>query len=98
MNLEKLESYVVVCVCVCVLWAARGLQRYHFTFLSFFYRCTVHFDLYTVHTPTSASLIKLDKILKSALKITLTCPYMFRSTTNIREPSLEPSDVVFFFF
>ena len=35
--------------------------------------------------------IKLDKGLKFTLKITLTCSYMFRSTTIIREPSLEPS-------
>ena len=46
---------------------------------------------YKVHIPTNALFIKLDKILKFTLKITLTCSYMFRSTTTIREPSLEPS-------
>jgi len=58
----------------------------------FFYRCTVHSDIYKVHTPTNAIFIKLDKVLKFTLKITLTCSYMFRSTTIIREPSLEPSE------
>jgi len=56
-----------------------------------FYRCTVHFDIYKVYTPTNAFFFKLDKGLKFALKITLTCSYMFRSTTIIREPLLEPS-------
>ena len=55
-----------------------------------FYRCTVHFDIYKVHSPTSALFIKLDKI-NFTLKITLACSYMFRSTTIIMEPSLEPS-------
>ena len=53
-----------------------------------FHRCTVLFDIYEVHTPTNALFIKLDKVLKFTLKITLTCSYMFRSTTIIREPSL----------
>ena len=57
----------------------------------YFYRCTVHFDIYKVHYPTNALCIKLDKILKFTLKTTLVCSYMFRSTTIIREPSLEPS-------
>ena len=56
-----------------------------------FYRCTVHFDIHKVHTPTNALCIKLDKVLKFTLNITLTCSYMFRSTTIIREPSLEHS-------
>ena len=58
-----------------------------------FYRCTVHFDIYKVHTPTNALFIKLDKVLKFTLKITSTCSYMFRSlsTTIIRESSLKPS-------
>jgi len=38
-----------------------------------------------------ALFINLDKVLKFTLKITLTCSYMFRSTTIIREHSLEPS-------
>jgi len=59
---------------------------------TFFYRCTVHFDIYKVHSPTNALFIKLDKVLNFTLKITLTCCYMFRSTTIIREPSLEPSE------
>jgi len=46
---------------------------------------------YKVHTPTNALFIKLDKILKFAFKITLTCSYTFRSMTIIREPSLDPS-------
>ena len=56
-----------------------------------FYRCTVHFDIYKVHTPTNALFIKIDRVLKRTLKITSTCSYMFRSTIIIREPSLEPS-------
>jgi len=52
---------------------------------------TVNFDIYKVHTQTNALLIKLDKLLKFTLKLTLTCSYMFRSTTVIREPSLETS-------
>jgi hypothetical protein len=54
-----------------------------------FYLCTVHFSIYEVHTPTNALFIKIDKVLKFTLKITSTCSYMFRSTTIIREPSLE---------
>ena len=42
-------------------------------------------------TPTNVLFIKLDKVLKFTLKITLTCSYMFRSRTIIREPLLEPS-------
>ena len=49
------------------------------------------FNIYKVHTPTNALFIKLDNVLKFTLKITLTCSYMFRSTTIIRKPSLEPS-------
>ena len=59
------------------------------------YRCTVHFDNYTVHTPTNSHFIKLDKVLKFVLKITLTCSYMFRSTTVIRETSLSLAKVIF---
>jgi len=47
--------------------------------------------IYKVHIPTNALFIKLDKVLKFTLKITLTCSYMFRSPIIIREPSLEPS-------
>jgi hypothetical protein len=46
---------------------------------------------YKVHTPTNALFIKLDKVLKFTLKITLSCSHMFRPTTIIREPSLQPS-------
>jgi len=56
-----------------------------------FYRCIVQFDIYKVQTPINALFIILDKVLKFTLKITLTCSYMFRSTTIIRKPSLEPS-------
>jgi len=55
-----------------------------------FYRSTVNFGIHKVHTPTNALFIWLDKDLKFTLKITLTCSYMFRSTTVIREPSIEP--------
>jgi len=60
---------------------------------NFFYRCTVHFGIYKVHTPTNALFNKFDKVLKFTLKITSTCSYMFRSfsKTIIREPSSEPS-------
>ena len=51
----------------------------------------LHFDIYRVHTPTDALFTKHDKVLKFTLKITFTCSYMFRSTTVIREPSLELS-------
>jgi len=37
------------------------------------------------------SFTKLDKVLKFTLKITLTCSFVFRSTTIIRKPSLEPN-------
>ena len=39
----------------------------------------MRFDIYKVHTPTNALFIKLDKVLKFTLKITLTCSYMFQS-------------------
>ena len=38
------------------------------TRLFFLYRCTVHFDIYKVHTPTNALFIKLDKVLKIYIK------------------------------
>jgi hypothetical protein len=37
----------------------------------FFYRCTMHFDIYRVHSPTNALFIKLEKTLKFTLKFTL---------------------------
>jgi len=46
---------------------------------------------YEVHAPKNALFIKIDKVLKLTLKIILTWFYMFRFTTIIREPSLEPS-------
>ena len=57
-----------------------------------FYLCTIRFDICKVRTQTNPLFIKLDKVLKFTLKITLTCSYMFLSlsTTIIREPSLEP--------
>jgi len=51
----------------------------------------MHFDIYNVHSPTNALFIKLDKVLKLTLRIILAFSYMFRSTTIIRKPSLEPS-------
>ena len=48
------------------------------------------FNIHKVHTPTNAFFIKLDKVLKFTLKITLTCSFKFRSTTIIRELSHEP--------
>jgi len=59
--------------------------------IHFFNRCTVHFNNCKVHTPKNELFIKLDEVLIFTLKITLTCSYMIRSTTIIREPSLEPS-------
>ena len=56
-----------------------------------FYHCTVHFDIYKVHSPTNAHFIKLDRVSKFTLKITSAFSYMFQSTTIMREPSLEPS-------
>jgi len=58
-----------------------------------FNRCTVHFDIYKVHTPTNALFIKLDKVLNFTLKIISICSSAFRSlnTTIISQPSLEPS-------
>ena len=51
----------------------------------------MHFDIYKVHTPTNGLFIKLDKVLKFTLKITLACSYMLLSMTIIRVPLLEPS-------
>jgi len=52
------------------------------TYCDFYcYRCAVHVDIYKVHSATNALFIKTDKVLKFTLKITLTCSYMFRSTT-----------------
>ena len=47
-------------------------------------------NLYKVHTSTNALCIKLNKLLKFTLKIILAWSYMFRSTTIMREPTLEP--------
>ena len=43
----------------------------------FFNRCTVHFDIYKVHTPTNALFIKLDKVLKFTLKSLWPAPTCF---------------------
>jgi len=43
----------------------------------FFYRCTEHFDIYKIHTPTNALYIKLDKVLKFTLKSLLLAPTCF---------------------
>ena len=42
----------------------------------------MHFDIYKVQSPTNALFIKLGKVLKFALKITLTWSYTFRSTQH----------------
>jgi len=47
-------------------------------------------EVYKARTPTNALFIKLDRVLEFILKITLTSSYKFRSTTIIRESSLEP--------
>ena len=39
--------------------------------LSNFYRCTMHSNIYVVHTPTRALFIKLGKVLKFTLKYAL---------------------------
>ena len=36
-----------------------------------FYRCTVHFEIYVVHTPTNALFINLVKSFKFPLKCTI---------------------------
>ena len=51
-----------------------------------FYRCTVHSDIHTVHSPTDAHLLKLS--LKFTLK--LCGSYMFRSKTILRALAIEP--------
>jgi len=38
-------------------------------FKIFLYRCTVDFDIHKVPSPTNALFIKLDKVLKFALKL-----------------------------
>jgi len=35
------------------------LKFYFFFIVEFFYRCTVHSDIHTVHSPTDAHLLKL---------------------------------------
>ena len=62
------------------LWELQISQVY------FFYRCTVHSDIHTVHSPTDAHLLKLW--LQFALK--LDGCYMFRSTTIISDLAIEP--------
>jgi hypothetical protein len=50
-----------------------------------FYRCAMHSDIHTVHSPTDAHLLKF--LFKFTLK--LDGSYMFRSTTIIRELAVE---------
>ena len=52
-----------------------------------FYRCTVHSDIHRVQSPKAAHLLKL--LLQFTLKLVVS--YMFRSTTIIREHSIEPA-------
>jgi len=66
---------------------SRGVtQKKEYNIFSGFYRCTVHSDIHTVHSPTDAHLLKLW--LKFTLKFVGS--YMFRSTTVIRELVIEP--------
>jgi len=39
--------------------------------------------IYKVHTPTNALFIKLDKVSKFTLKITLTCSYSTQQTVHV---------------
>jgi len=39
--------------------------------LFFFYLCTVHFEIYAVHSPTNALFINLAKSIKFTLKYTI---------------------------
>jgi len=68
-------------VCIAVLLSEQQAEQEHKNGKKFF----------KVLTPTNALYIKLGKVLNFTLKIILTCSYMFRSTTIIREHSLEPS-------
>jgi len=43
----------------------------NFRLIHIFYRCTVHFEIYAVHTPTNALFINLVKSFKFALKCTI---------------------------
>ena len=52
-----------------------------YIYIFFFYRCTVHSDIHTVHSPTDAHLLKLWL----QFTLNLSGSYMFRSTTIIRE-------------
>jgi len=36
-----------------------------------FYRCTVHFEIYVVHSPTNALFVNLVKSFKFTLKYTI---------------------------
>jgi len=69
----------------------KQLQMYYVYTGSASHNDKIKLCIYKFHTPTNALFIKLVKVLKFTLKITLTCSYMFRSTAIIREPSLEPS-------
>ena len=51
-----------------------------------FYRCTMHSDIHTVHSPTDAHLLTLW--LQFTIK--LDGSHMFQSTTIIRELAIEP--------
>jgi len=43
----------------------------HLKFLTFFYRCTVHFEFYAVHSQTNSLFINLVKSFKFTLKYTI---------------------------
>jgi len=46
----------------------------HYIKTSNFYRCTVHFEIYVVHSPTNALFINLVKSFKFTLKYTIISP------------------------
>ena len=51
--------------------------------ICFFYRCTVHFEIYVVHSPTNALFINLVKRFKFTLKYTLLLVYLLISVIYI---------------
>ena len=61
-----------------------------------FYRCTVHFEIYAVHSPTNALFINLVKSFKFTLKYTIILLLNFRSLmTIVRKLYLYLTKVIF---
>jgi len=78
------------------LWMQKESGIKSVAFMQGAFNCKVNWEFIKnvnnkVHTPVNALFIKLDEVLNFTLIIYLTCSYMFRSTTIIRELSLEPS-------